>query len=408
MPTFTDTSLRRLVARETPYRVFEQANIAGFGVQVTPAGAKTFFMQHTHDGRRQFFRIGAYPAMPLSVARERARELLAMIEQGVDPRAQPEPPPQGTLEALLSAWLNHLRDAGRRSWRDTEILIRHNIPAELLDRPAATITPADIRQVLAAVHHRGKRVTANRLRAWLSALFQWGLKADLDPRLLARPALFGLTVNPVSVIPRDAAAEQPGQRVLSWSEVRAVWESETLTWPARQAVRLLLLTGQRVNEVVQAPWTEFDLDARLWTLPAARSKNKREHVIPLTPLALELLNELREVWPESQWLFPARGVVDAAQRWGDTALAHAVKRIGVDWNPRDLRRTFKTLAAGAGISRDILDKVQNHSQQDVASRHYDRHDYLAEKRAALVQWDSALQAKLAGDNVVALPVRQRA
>jgi len=197
--------------------------------------------------------------------------------------------------------------------------------------------------------------------------------------------------------------------VLSWAEVRAVWHSESLTWPARQAIRLLLLTGARVNEVCQASWAEMDLAAGLWTLPAARSKNHRALLTPILPVMEETLRELREVWPDSAWLFPARNCGRSVAPWGPTALSHAIRNAGYsDWRAQDLRRTFKTLAGGAGIGRDILDRIQNHAAQDVASKHYDRHGYLEEKRAALATWERELSARVAGDNVVALQIRRRA
>jgi len=405
----TENSIRRLTAKPTAYRTFDQGGVKGLNVVTSPAGVKSYFLQSTRQGQRHFYRIGSWPAMPLSAAREKARELLSQLEQGIDPRARPATPVGGSLESLLAAWLDHQRGLARRRLADVEQRLRHNLPAALLATPAAQIQPADIRAVLAAIHQRGARVMANRIRAHLHSLFSYGLKADHDPRRLSDPILFGLTINPVSAIPRDAGAEQPGERVLTWAEVRAVWNSETLTWPARQAVRLLLLTGARVNEIVQARWDECDLDAGMWTLPAERSKNHRALLTPIGPLLAETLAELPAVFPGSAWLFPARNSASASQPWGNTALSHAVRKAGYDWRPQDLRRTMKTLAVGGGISRDILDKIQNHALQDVASRHYDRHDYLAEKRRALEQWENELQARLCeGGNVVALPVRRRA
>jgi integrase len=192
--------------------------------------------------------------------------------------------------------------------------------------------------------------------------------------------------------------------VLTWAEVREVWETERLTWPARQAIRLLLISGCRVNEVVQARWDEFDLEGKLWTLPAERSKTHRTLLTPLTPLAIELLGELRAVSGDT-FLFPARNVPTAQRPWGGTALGHAVAKSGYDWTARDLRRTWKTLAGGAGLSLDIRNRIQGHALQDVGSRHYDRHGYLEEKRAALMAWERELRARLAGDNVVAFPGR---
>lgn len=406
MPTFTDASIRRLQPRERAYRAFEGGSLAGFGIAISPGGGKSFFVQHTENGIRRFYRIGSYPAMPLSVAREKARELLAQLEQGIDPRAQPAV--SGSLELLVQAWLAHQRDNQRRRLADTESMLRNNIPAALLAKPAATILPADIRAVLAAVHQRGARVYANRLRAHLHAIWQYGMRADNDPRRLGDPVLFGLVTNPVAAIPRDAGAESARDRVLSWDEVREVWYSERLSWPARQAIRLLLLTGARVNEIVQASWSEFDFEAGLWTLPVARSKNKRQNITPLCPLMLEMLRELRDIFPDTAWLFPAGNSESATKPWGITALSHAVRRAGYDWQARDLRRTFKTLAAGAGIGRDILDRLQNHSRSDVASRHYDKYSYAQEKLEALLQWESILKAHITGDNVIAFKKRKKA
>lgn len=302
----TDAAIKRLQPRASAYRVF-CPSLPGFTVKVLPSGNKVFELRN----RGHYYRLGAFGRTPLSVAREKARALLARLDQGLP--AFPEPEPTATLGALLEAWLVHQRAQGRRRLDDTEHLLRANLPAALLAQPAKTVTPAEIRSVLAACHQRGARVLANRLRAHLHSLFQWGLRADHDPARLADPILFGIEINPVAAVPRDAGAEQPGERVLTWAEVRALWDAEepALSWLARQGVRLLLVTGQRVNEIAQAAWSEFDLDAGLWTLPAARCKGKRDHLVPLGPLAVRLLSELHEVYP-GDWLFPARSVAGAS------------------------------------------------------------------------------------------------
>lgn len=394
MTKFTDALIRKLEPQPRAFRVFEGGALPGFGITVSPGGGKSFFLQHTRQGVRRFYRIGAYPAMPLSAAREKAQEFLSQIERGIDPRAESGAPPTGTFEMLLQAWVRHLTDEGRRHVREMERLVRGNVKPKMLGLPAKDVTSAHMREVLAAVHKRGARVTANRLRAYLHSLFAYGLKADHDPRRIAEPALFGLSANPVTAIPRDAGAEVPRDRVLSWDEVRTMWDSDSLSWPARQACRLLLLTGARVNEIAQAAWGEFDLSEDIWTLPAERSKNRRMLLVPITPLLKEYLGELHGAFPESAWLFPARNSCAALKPWSNTAMSHAVKAARLDWRPQDLRRTMKTLAAGAGIGRDILDRIQNHALHDVASRHYDRYDYLAEKRAALERWEAELRMRL--------------
>lgn len=395
---FTDASIKRLQPRDIPYREFERGEIPGFHLQITPSGTKTFYLQHTQDGRRRFYRLGQYPLLSLSAARAIAREHLAILERGGDPQIKELPAATGSMAELLNAWLDEQRARGRRRIDEVERSINHDC-AGILDRPAASITADDIRGILARVHQRGSRVMANRLRAHLHGLFNFGLKHDHDPRFLHRPMRFGVVVNPVVAVPRDSDAERAGERTLDWGEVRELWDTDRLTVPARQACRLLLVSGARVNEVVQAGWDEFDLDAKLWTLPEARSKNHRTLLTPLTPLAIELLAELRDMFPGSAWLFPARNVHWAAQPWGDTALGHAVRKGGYSWVPRDLRRTFKSLCGECGVSKEIRDRIQGHAQSDVSGKHYDKYSYLPEKKAALLQWERELRARLAGDNV---------
>lgn len=397
---FTDAAIKRLQPRSVPYRTFEGGEIPGFCLQVQPSGSRTFYLQHTAQGQRRFYWLGPYPHLSLSAARAKAREYLAILATGGDPQA-PKRQELGTVGDLLEAWLVHQRERDGRRLDDVERAIRGNCGA-ILDTPAIDVTATDIRSVLAAIHQRGSRVMANRVRAHLSAMWVYGMRHDHDPRQLHRPVRFGLESNPVIAVPRDSAAEKVGERALTWSEVREVWNTERLSIPARQACRLLLCSGNRVNEVVQAPWSEFDLGAKLWTLPAERSKTRRHLLTPLTPLMVELLCELRDIFGDTAWLFPARNVAWAAQPWGDTALGHAVRNGGYDWTARDLRRTWKTLAGGAGLGLEIRNRIQGHALQDVGSRHYDRHSYLEEKRTALLQWERELRARLAGENVRAL------
>lgn len=395
----TDAAIRKLQPKATAFRVFENGEVAGFGIKVETSGKKSWFLRFRWAEKRRYLLLGHFPHTGAAAAREKARAALVNIDNGIDPTTT-EPLSLGTFGELLTAWALHRKEAGGRSFIAAERMIRANCAA-LLSKSAAEITASDLRAALAAVHQRGARTLANRLRAHLHALFRYGLQHDHDPRTLHQAVQFGLTINPVDAIPRDPSAERVGERVLGWTEVRELWNTDRLSWPARQACRLLLVLGCRVNEVCGAAWSEFDLETGLWTLPAARSKNKREHLLPLPPLALSLLRELREIWP-GDWLFPSRNSRTADKPWAITALSHAVRKGGYNWQGRDLRRTFKTLTGAIGIDKTIRDRIQNHAQQDVSSRHYDRHAYLDEKRVALEAWTNALSARLAGENVVAL------
>jgi integrase len=401
----SETAIKKLPARASAYRVADACGIPGFGVQITPAGRKCYELRVSREGRSRYYALGHHPETPLSAAREKARGIRARLDQGLPAIVEAEPVKvSATLGALLEAWLANQASLGRRRLGDTERIIRGNVPAALLDKPANAVSSADLRNALAVVHQRGARVLANRLRAHLHALFQYGLQADHDPRRLADPVLFGIVANPVTAIPRDAGAERVGERVLAWAEIAALWNADeaALTWLARQGIRLLLLTGQRVNEVCQAGWNEFDLNTGVWTLPASRVKNQRDHLLPLTPYIKECLTELRDAYPGA-WLFPARNVAGASQPWGNAALGHACQRaagrLGIPpFSARDLRRTWKTLAGEAGLSLEIRNRIQNHALTDVGSRHYDRHSYLDQKRTALEHWERVLRTRLPGNS----------
>ena len=189
-----------------------------------------------------------------------------------------------------------------------------------------------------------------------------------------------------------------GTRSLSKDEVRSVWHVPGLSDSSRLALKLLIATGQRVEEVLHAHWAEFDVDDLVWSIPAERRKSRHEisepHAVPLTEFHANLLDEIRTVTGSNEWLFPHRD--DVQPRKAD-ALYQAVHRFcrknGMPpFAPRDCRRTFKTLAGSIGIDLGLRNRIQGHAMTDVGSIHYDRWSYLPQKRRAMDAWADWLQA----------------
>jgi integrase len=163
---------------------------------------------------------------------------------------------------------------------------------------------------------------------------------------------------------------------------------------------LLLATGQRIEEVLEAPWSEFDTTDMLWTIPAERRKNydknasNEPHLVPLTDFHLSLLEAITPFSEDSSFLFPHK---DGNRPRDHRSLSQAVSRLCartgfLKFVPKDLRRTWKTLAGSIGIDLEIRNRIQGHAFQDIGSRNYDRYDYLEEKRAAMQRWTSWLDA----------------
>ena len=175
-----------------------------------------------------------------------------------------------------------------------------------------------------------------------------------------------------------------------------------LTRPMHLAVLFILATGQRVEEVLEAEWSEFDFEQDLWTIPGDHRKNRNKtsepHLVPLTYLHIGLLNAIRAETGHKTMLFPANGV-NGPRRYD--SLGHAVRRFieasgMVSFSSRDLRRTFKTVAGSFGLTLEIRNRLQGHGMTDVGSVHYDRYGYMAEKRAAMLVWTKALRRLLKG------------
>jgi integrase len=415
MAGLTVLELKNLQPKDKPYRVFDKGGTPGLCVQVSTGGKKTFYLTYRIDGKARFFRLGSFPEIKLKEAREDALEARKLIDKGKDPQRERErelveekaiearKKKQGTVEDLFKYYAQGLEDAGKRSVNQVRRIFNADVKPVIGDLKANEIRPDDIRAVLAPIKKRGAMVLANRVRSYLSAAFNYGIEWK-DQNEFTRRVRFDIIMNPVSSVKKPLKEEAAGERTLSEKEVKKLWAAmgnkKKMPQPVGFVLRLILATsGQRVEEVLRAPWSEFDLKAGLWELPPERTKKGRAHVVPLSKLATNELKALHEITGESDYLFPAGRGADGPMR--TDSLGYAIRRFCKDgkferFTARDLRRTAKTLMGKAGISKETRDRLQNHKLSDTSSKHYDRYDYLAEKRVAVAIWESMLTAMIEG------------
>jgi integrase len=260
------------------------------------------------------------------------------------------------------------------------------------DAIAAEVTTDNILDVLTPIVQRGSLVHADNVRAYLRAAFEFGLHAEAETRWRGRIPKFALLHNPVANTKKAVRRKPVGSRALSAEEVKQVWHGNGISLPSHLALKLLIATGQRVEEVLQANWSEFDLSEKLWTIPVERRKNRHDatepHIVPLTDIHIDLLDTVRKATKHPDWLFPHQ---DREQPRKTDALYQAIHRFcrsnGIkSFAPRDCRRTFKTLAGSIGIDLELRNRLQGHAMTDVGSIHYDRWGYLPEKRQAMGEW----------------------
>jgi integrase len=409
----TDRAIRDAKSKPFVYRLRDTNVVCrGFGVTVSPSGTKTFFLSYTspEDGKRKQVAIGRFPRLSLRDARLKAGELREAVNFGKDPAvekkaaisARIDKRSLGTLRDLVDLYVADLETDGKRSAGEVRRIQGKDIPAVLLSRPAHLITKDDILDILTPIAQRGAPVHSDNVRAYLRAAFELGLNADSMTRWRGRTVKFCLQNNPVITIKKTVSRKHRGERALSSDEVRLLWGTDLLTSPMLLALKLLIATGQRVEEVLSATWNEFNIEQTVWIIPGERRKTRGKisepHIVPLTALHLQLLEEIKRETDNEVYLFPAIGG-QAPRRYD--SLTHAVRGFVQaseieKFSPRDIRRTFKTIAGSMGITIEMRNRLQGHAMTDVGSVHYDRYDYLSEKRTAMQTWIHGLQT-IVGD-----------
>ena len=360
------------------------------------------------DEKRRLTKIGSYPALSLLDARTRFRDEYAPVIRAGGQPSNPYARLQHkkahlTVKGLFQAYVQHLRESGKGCWRAVERLLleREDNAAEALgaNLAARSIEPATIVAYLASIHSRGRKGMAHNVRAYLRSAFAFGIKSENSYTREAGDGRWGLKFNPVAAIPTDTDALRVGNRHLSPLEFRLFWEwllENEERWFIGPSLRVIMVTGQRVQEILKLKDADYDRKERM--ISWAKTKNGHPHSIPLPEIAIPILDNIEP--SPSGWLFPHR--FDKTRHAISTTpnklcQLYAEETGAARFTPRDLRRTWKTLAGRAGISKEIRDRLQNHlTRQDVSSRHYDRYDYLSERRAAMEKWDGFVALVLAG------------
>lgn len=349
----TKTVVDRLPANSFAW----DAGLIGFGVRRQLRSAY-YLIRYRVGGKQRYFTIGRHGELAPDQARKEAQRLLGQIAAGVEPKAKNE---TGSFSEAVERYLVHARATLRpRTLIEVERhLHRYSSPLHSLRLDA--ISRKDVAGVLTGY----EGFTRNRVRASLSAMFTWAVKeglADLNP-----------------VLQTWKLAEPSRSRVLNDAELRRVW----LALPADDygtIVKLLLLTAQRRDEIAKLCWSEVNLaDAQL-VLPATRTKNYREHTLPLSPQALALLPTKGD------------GSLFSFNNW-HKAKSRLDIRAGVNgWRLHDLRRTAASGMAELGVLPHVIEAILNHYSGHRAgvAQIYNRAKYAGPMREALQTWSDYL------------------
>lgn len=359
----SDAIVRRL---EPPVRsnriTYEHGKgaVRGFGVRVTARGARSFILNYTVAGRERRYTIGGYPAWSVVAARDEARRLRQEIDRGVDPLADRETEREApTVNELADRYIAE-HAVKKRSGKDDEAMLRRIVRPEFGNRKVASITFADVDRL----HRKLSAKTpyqANRLAALLSKMFSLAVRWQMRPD------------NPVKGVERNH--EERRYRYLNGDELRRLSEALAVlpSQNVANVVRLLLLTGARRGEVLNATWDQFDLKTGIWTKPSSHTKQKREHRAPLSAPALQLLVDIKTAQERGRkplhYVFPSpigdEPLGDPKKSWA--VLCKAADLDGVRLH--DLRHTYAALLASAGQSLPVIGSLLGHTQPGTTARY---------------------------------------
>ncbi|MEQ9490514.1 MAG: integrase arm-type DNA-binding domain-containing protein [Alphaproteobacteria bacterium] len=355
------------------------ATLPGFGIRVTDSGSKSWVLMYRVRSRQRRMTLGRYPAFSLADAREEAREALRKVDRGIDPqqeKLEAKRKPTTLFPDIAAQFIELYARPKNRTWKQTEQMLKRNAVPKLKNLALEEINRHHVIDILDEIVARGAPLQANRTLSHLRKLFNWCVSRGM------------LEHNPIIGL-KPPGKETSRDRVLTDVEIKKVWSAwDEIGFPFGPMYKLLLLTGQRRNELANMRWSDIHNDT--WTIPREIAKNDRTHEVPLSPFALEIIECLPRIG-DQDLIFSTNGRNPASGF--SRAKQNTDVRSGVtDWRLHDLRRTAASGMARLGIAPHVVEKILNHSTGTISgvAAVYNRYGYDDEKRKALVKWSEHL------------------
>jgi integrase len=384
--------------------IFFDDAMPGFGFRLRASGGevrKSWVVQYRRAGASRRMLLGSAEVLTAEQARGAAKKALAQIALGGDPQKEKttrRSADKFTLAAMVEEFLAAKDGTVRpRTFAELKRYLQGSYFKPLHNMPVDAIVRRDVAARVLAVTRECGATTAARTRGTLSELFTWGMGAGL----VENNPVIG-TVRPKTSPPRE--------RVLSDQELAVIWKAAPDD-DFGKIVKLLMATGQRRSEVGGCCWPEIDDEHGTWTIPAERTKNKREHTLPLASLAMDIIKSVPEVVGRSALFGERKGTGFTSwarpKRLLDARLGDQIK----PWTLHDLRRTYATRSCDIGIEPFVVEQILNHqsgTRRGISGigGTYNRSRYPRAVENAVAAWDRHLRALIEGrDEGNVIPIR---
>jgi integrase len=394
-----DTRIKGLKPKAARYRVSDGG---GLVLEVMTSGSKVWRYRYTLHGERQpMVTIGDYPAIGLQDAREKARRYTEIVARGISPVADAKKDRGAvkrfdTVKAFGEDWYTGQVASMSESYRrNVKRALEKDLYPSIGNKPLSDVTPGDILVICDRIKSRGAPKMALFTRNVAKRMYEYAIARQLA---ITNPAQ--------AVVARFIATQESRTRVLSPDELGTVLRTVHASDIRRQlklAIHLLVLTMVRKSELTEARWTEFDLDAGVWQIPAGRMKKEKEHWVFLSHQAVEMLRELRTLSGAGDYVFPStRG--DAEKPISKSTLNQAVRALSLDVQHfvlHDFRRTASTHLHEMGHSSDAIEKALAHTIKGIKGI-YNRAEYAEERQKILQLWANFVDVQIEGGRKVVI------
>lgn len=372
-------------AKEKRYEVSDTV-VSSLRLRVSYTGGKVYYLCKRFNKRMHRRKIGSASILSLRDAREKAREIEREIELGIykTPLEKEHQIPE--LGEIIPQFIELYAKPRNKDWKGTQSLLAKF--SRLYSRPIDQVKPIEIFQVIDGIVASGAPVRANRALVAFKKLMNWCIDRGI---IVVSPAA-NLKV-PTKEVARD--------RVLTDDELAACWHAAVSEgYPFAHFMQMSILLGQRRGEIAHMQHSELDLEKGLWTLPGKRAKNAMTHIVPLAPLAVDILKSAPR-FQNSDFVFTTTGTTPISGFGRLKARIDASMPPDIeDWRFHDLRRTMATNMAMLRIQPHIIEAVLNHKNGVVSgvAAVYNRHAYIDEKREALEAWADRVGSLIGKDS----------
>jgi integrase len=397
MPVLNEAKIRSARPQERAYKLFDER---GLFMLVTPTGGRLWRFRYRLGGVEKLLTLGAYPDVTLKRAREKRDDARKLVADGVDPSAkrQAEKAMQAdTFEAIAREWLDlQSKSLAAETMEILGTRLKSFLYPYVGSRPIASITAQELLAALRRIEARGTNETAHRVRSLAGRVFRYAVAT-------------GRSQHDVAADLKDALAPVKSRNFASITEparvgelLRAIggYSGQPIT---ALALKLAPLVFVRPGELRGAEWSEFDLEAAEWRIPAVRMKMGEQHIVPLSRQAVAILRELHILTGRGRYVFPS--LLSVERPMSNNTINAALRRLGYDSDEQTghgFRSLASTLLNEQGFPPDVIELQLAHQERNKVRAAYNRATRLAERRQMMQTWADYLDGLRASGNAGAI------